>query len=296
MDTTRTTSRDLHTYRRLTRLRNQRHLVVAATVMLAALAVTGQTAVTIAGNLPFEPVSGLSILTAVFSLVTPLAVSTAAIATGSATDNPTVRIGLLFIAAFSIVGSISSAAVLPAVLGVTMGGGVSLYGGLTHTDEPVSVRRLLLVGSVLVGTAVSLGGTIGITPGGSHTVGVGATVTAIALLAVELPVDHRSLVGGSIVAAGVVWVSIAAPFAAGATLLVGFGITHLSVVIVALAIGGAVAALLSGIQTRAVIPVAGTGLCLFAGIPATPTTAAALLVGVTVVIHRTALRPQEGSA
>lgn len=292
MDTTRITLRDRRPHWYLTQLRNQR-VLVAATLMIAALAVTGQTVTTIAGNLPFDPVGGLAAFSTTFSLLVPLTVSAAAIATGAATNNPTVRIGLLFVAAFTIVGSVSSATVLPAALGISVGGAVSLYGGLTHTVTVVSVRKLLLAGSAMLGTTISLGGTVGIVPGDSHIVGVGATVAAIALLGIEMPVDHRSLVGGSIAAVGVVWGSIAAPFATGATLLVGFGITQLSVLIVALAIGGAVAALLSGIQNGVVIPVAGCGLCLFAGIPATPASAAALLVGVTAVIHRTALRPHQ---
>lgn len=285
---------DHHAQSVVTRLRAQQDSVIAATAVAAAVSVMAETVLTIAGNLPFEPMAGASLLGTVFSVTTPLALAAAAGALAVAVETPSVRVGLLFTAAFVIVGSISPAAGLPAILAVGTGGALSLLGTLNREPNADSYRRIATVGSAIIGIALSLGGTVGLQASGTHTVGVGATLVAIGLLGLELPVDRPSLLVGIVAALGLVGVAISAPFATGATLLVGFAIAHIPVVVVAIALAGVSAALASGLRERAVLPVAGCVLCLFSGIPTTPESAAGLVIGLTVVLSRDALATPRG--
>ncbi|MEA1931969.1 MAG: hypothetical protein U9O06_10535 [Euryarchaeota archaeon] len=199
--------------------------VIAVTAVAAAVSVMGGAILTIAGNLPYEPVAGTSLIGSFFSVTTPFTLAAAATAVAVTVESSPVRVGLLFTAAFVIVGAISPAAGLPAVLGVSTGGALSLFGAVSDDLNADTYRQLLLVGAAILGVALSLGRTVGLAPGSSHTVGVGATLLAIALLGLELPVDRPSLLVGIVAALGLVGAGISAPFATGATLLVGFGIT-----------------------------------------------------------------------
>lgn len=288
------TSSDLHGQRVVNRLRSRQGSVIAVTAVAAAVSVMARTILTIAGNLPFEPVAGTSLFVSLFSVTTPLTLAATASAVAVTVEIPPVRVGLLFVAAFVIVGSISPAAGLPAILGVSAGGALSLLGAVDGELNAGTYRQLPLVGAAILGMILSLWGTVGFVPGGTHTVGVGATLVAIIFLGVELPVDRLSLLVGIVAALGVLGVTILAPFATGATLLVGFAITNIPVVVVAIAVAGVGAALASGLRDRAVLPVAGCGLCLFSGIPTTPESAAGLVIGLTVVLCREALANPRG--
>lgn len=290
------TRTDLQGHSVVDRLRTQQDTVIGGIAIVAAISVLGQTLLTIAGNLPFEPVSGLSLLNGLFSVSTPLSVVVAASAIAFTLDTSTIKVGLLFIATFVILGSVSPAAGLPAILGIVTGGTVSLLGVITHNQaEPTaSYHRIPLVGSAILGIAISLGGTVGMTPTGAHAVGVGATLLAVALLAFEMPSDRIAILVGILAGAGLLWVGTVAPFGTGATLLVGFSITTIPVSVVAIAVAGGVTALASGIRNRAVISVAGCVLCLFSGVPTTLPSAAALVVGLTLVICRDAFAHPRG--
>ncbi|WP_144926530.1 hypothetical protein [Halorubrum salsamenti] len=276
------------------RLRTEQSSVVVGAAVVAAVSVLGQTGLTIAGNLPFDPMSGLSLLDGLFSIITPLSLFAAAGAIAFTVNNSLVKVGLLFTAAFVILGSISPAAGLPAVLGVIIGGTVSLFGAVQREVTAGSHRQVPLVGSAILGITVSLGGTVGVAPGGAQAVGVGATLVAIALLGLEMPVDRPSVSVGLIAAVGVLSVGTWAPFVTGATLLVGFSITNIPVLVVAVAVLGGVTALTSAVRNRVPLPVAGCVLCLFSGIPTTPASAAALVIGLTSIMCREALAHQRG--
>lgn len=276
------------------RLRTERGSVVVGAAAVAAVSVLGRTGLTVAGNLPFDPMSGLSLLDSIFSIIAPLSLVVAAGAFAFTVDNSLVKVGLLFVAAFVVLGSISPAAGLPAILGVITGGTVSLVGVVQRETPAGSHRHVPLVGSAILGITISLGGTVGMTPSGAHTVGVGATLVAVALLGLEMPVDSLSVSVGLIAALGVLSVGTWAPFVTGATLLVGFSITNISVLFVAVAALGGVAALTSAVRNRALLPVAGCVLCLFSGVPTTPASAAALVLGLTSVVCREALAHPRG--
>lgn len=288
------TGSDLHGETVIDQLLTQQDSVVTVTAVAAAVSVMGGTLLTIVGNLPFEPVAGTSLLGSLFSVTTTLTLAAAAIAVAVTVKRPSVRVGLLFTAAFVIVGSISPAAGLPAILGVSTGGALSLLGAVDRELNVDNYRRIAIVGAAILSISLSLGGTVGLAPGGTHTVGAGASLVAIALLGLELPVDRPSLLVGIVAALGLVGAGVSAPFATGATLLVGFGITNVPVVGVAIAVAGVGAALASGLRERAVLPIAGCGLCLFSGIPATPESATGLVIGLTVVLCRDSLGTPRG--
>jgi hypothetical protein len=276
------------------RLRTEQDTVVLWAAVAAAASVLVHTLLTIAGNLPFEPITGIAPLRSILSVITPVSLAVAASAIAVAIDISSIRVGLLFIAAFVITGSVSPAAGLPAILGIITGGAVALSGRVTRETTSEPYRRIPLVGSAILGIAVSLGGTVGLTPSGIHEVGVAATLLAVALLAVVLPVDWLSVAGGFIAALGLLAAGIWAPFATGATLLVGFSITNIPVLAVAIAVFGGVTALASSVRNRAVLPVAGCVLCLFSGIPTTIASAAGLVLGLTLVLCRDALTHPRG--
>lgn len=278
---------DLYDHSVVGRVRTQQGSVVAGAAVVAASAVLAQTLLTITGNLPFEPLAWPAIVDGAISVITPLSLAVAAGVIAFTVDDSVTKVGLLFIAAFALLGSVSPATGLPAILGTIAGGTVALLGA--STQPAVSYRRVPLVGSALLGMAISLCGQVGLTPDGTHSIGVGATLLAVALLAVEMPVDRLSGSVGLLVAGGLLTASVSAPFAAGATLLVGFSITNQPVLVVTVAVAGGVAALVSGVRSRAVLPVAGCTLCLFAGVPTTPTDGAALVVGLTLVLCRDAV-------
>lgn len=278
------------------RLRTEQDTVVTGAAVAAAVSVLAHTVLTIAGNLPFEPITGVAPLRSILSVTTPVSLAVAACAIAVASDTPSLRVGLLFIAAFVITGSVSPAAGLPAILGIITGGAVAVSGVVTLSTTSESFRQIPLVGSAMLGIAISLGGTVGLTPGGTHAVGVAATLLAVALLAVVLPVDRLSVAVGLIAALGVFVAGIWAPFATGATLLVGFSITNIPVPVVAITVFGGVTALASSVRDRAVLPVAGCVLCLFSGIPTTIASAAGLVLGLTLVLYRDTLAHPRGES
>jgi hypothetical protein len=223
------------------------------------------------------------------STATPLALAAAAVGVAVATDRPTVGVGLLFVAAFTLVGAVTSAAGLPAVVAVALGGGLALVGAVGRPSARADYRRAATVGLAAIGIALSLGGSVGVGFDGSHTLGVAASLAAVGLVGVAVDPYWQSLAVGAVAGIGLLVAGIVAPFITGATLLVALAVTGVSASVVAVAVAGATTAIASGIRRRALLPVAGGSLCLCAGVPSTPERAAALVVGLTLVLCRVEL-------
>lgn len=263
--------------------------------VVAAVAVAGRTALRIAGNIPFEPVVLPAVIDQSVAALTLLAVTAALGIAAIAVSRPLSTVGFLFVAVFGALGAAAPAAALPALVGVSLGGAIALGDLLEWPATATTARRVFTVGLAVGGVAVSLSSALGLVAGSLHTAGIGATLVALTLVGIDADPDATTVAGGVAVAVLLLAAGVLAPFATGATLLVGFAVTGISLPVVAVGIAGGSLALIEGIRRHEPLLAAGGGLCVCAGIPATPERAATLLLGVALVVGRDALAtPTQG--
>ncbi|WP_424018402.1 phosphate ABC transporter permease [Halorientalis pallida] len=257
----------------------------ALTVVAAGLAVR------IAHNAPFDPLAVPAVVFDALAVGTPLVLGAALFAVALTTTDPTRRVGLLFAGAFGPLATISPAATLPAVAGVIGGGALALVGSLERPTTYREGRRAAVVVGFVVAVAVSLSRAVGLLDAGM-TVGAGLALVATAALALLVRVDRVAALAGLAAAGTLVAAAVTMPYLAGSVLLVGLGVVGVPQLLVALALGGGVAAAVAGLREGVPLLAVGALLIVLAGVPAALPRVMAVLLGVALVTRATAQRPE----
>ncbi len=265
-------------------LLTDRFRVVLVVSTLALFAGGSRTLVVILGNLPFNPLVASELVRTGTAVLFPVAVA-GALVTIALTDGRTpVRVGLLFAGVFGLLGLLVPTATLPAVVAISAGGALALLGtlGIPDTWTYGAVRRRAIATGFVLAIAISLASAVGIA-GGLR--GIGALVGLGSLAAVGTRAEASPVAAGAGIAAAALLVagSLTSPFILGSALLVGFGITGIPHLVVAVAVAGGVAAAVAGVRRREYPLALGALLVLFAGVPATLPQAMAVLLGATLV-------------
>lgn len=246
---------------------------------LAALATAVATTLRVLHNVPFDPLAVSASVLGAVEVTAAVAVALALAAVGFATDRPPVRIGCLFAGVFGALAAVVPAARVPAAVAVTAGGGAALATSLGAPESYRGVRRHGVAGGFLLAVALSLASTLGLASGGVRELGAVAYLAALAALTVRVRGDPLALVAGAAGFAAVVAASASSPYVAGSALLVGFAVVGAPHLLVAAAVGGAVAAAVAGLRRRSPALAIGAALLVVAGAPATPTAATAVVLG-----------------
>jgi hypothetical protein len=258
---------------------------VSLTVVAAGLAVR------IGHNTPFDPLAVPAVVFDALAVGTPLVLGAALFAVALTTTDPTRRVGLLFAGVFGPLATVSSAATLPAVAGVIGGGALALVGSLERPTTYREGRRAAVVAGFVVAVAVSLSRAVGLLDAGM-TVGAGLALVATAALALLVRIDRVAALAGLAAAGTLVGAAVTAPYLTGSALLVGFGVVGVPQLLVALALGGGVAAAVAGLRDGAPLLAVGALLIVLAGVPAALPRAMAVVLGVALVTRATGDREE----
>ncbi|WP_136688073.1 hypothetical protein [Halorhabdus amylolytica] len=192
-------------------------------------------------------------------------------------------VGLAFVGVFGMAGTIARPAYVPAVVAIVAGTALATGDRLLAVRD----RRLgpTLVASLLVcGLTASLIGTFGIEPATTRSVGSQLTLLGIAGTPVFLARGRADWLFGALGAGLLVALGVIAPFLLGATGLVAGAIVGASVPVMALAVGGLTTTASAALRRRHHAAALGTGLLLFAGIPATVPRALALVLALALLV------------
>jgi len=261
-----------------------------AGVVALAVAAAGF-AVTIAHNAPFDPLAVPAVVIDALAGGTPLVLGAALFAVALTETEPTRRVGLLFAGVFGPFATLSAAATLPAVAGVIGGGALALIGSLDRPSTYREGRRAAVVVGFVAAVALSLTAATGLLDGGM-TVGAGLALVATAALALLVRIDWLAALAGLVAATGLVAAAVTVPYLTGTVLLVGFGVVAVPHLLVALALGGGIAAAAAGLRRGTPLLAVGASLVVLAGVPATLPRAMGVLLGVALVTRATASRPE----
>ncbi len=253
--------------------------------LLALLAVTVRVAVRMLANLPFDPVAVPPTVRSAVATGTPLVVGGALVAVALADERATVRVGLLFAGVFGPLGLLAPAAVLPATVAVVGGAALALSGTLGRPERLSyrAVRRRAIAAGFVAAIAVSVADGVGLVAG-AH--GVGAALTLVSLAAAGTRAEGSVLAVGVSLLVAVVFVSVSviSPYVVGTALLVGFAVTGVPNVLVALAVAGGVAAGIAGLVRRSYPLAVGAGLLVLAGVPVAFPRAMTVLLGASLAV------------
>lgn len=262
-----------------------RFRVVLVVSVLALFAVLSRTLVVILGNLPFDPLVAAEPIQTGTAVLLPVAVAGALVTVALTDDRATVRVGLLFAGVFGLLGLLVPATTLSAVVAISAGGALALLGTLGIPDPWTygAVRRRAIASGFVLAIAISLASAVGIADGFR---GVGALVGLVSLAAVGTRAEASPVAAGAGLVAGILLVvgSLSSPFIAGSAFLVGFGITGVPHLVVAVAVTGGVAAAVAGVLRREYSLALGALLVLFAGVPVTFPQSMAVLFGAALVV------------
>lgn len=259
---------------------------VGAVVGIALLTVFANTAVRILANMPFDPVAVPATVRSVLTVAAPLTVAFALATIGLTDDRATVRVGLLFAAVFGLLGVVVPTTVLPAIVALAGGSALALSGtlGWPESRSYRALRRRGIAAGFVLAVACSLAAATGIL--GSTVYSLGTTLALVSVAAVGTRSAGSLLAGGAglLTIVALVAVSASSPFIVGSALLVAFAVTGVPHALVALAVGGAVAAAVAGVLRREYTLTAGAALLVLAGAPVTLPRALTLLLGATLVL------------
>lgn len=215
------------------------------------------------------------------------------------TDDRAERVALAAVGVFALVGAADAAVWLPAAAAVVVGTVAALALGLAERADArvgaidslgVAFAPIARPAAVAALGALALAWSLAASAGlGTTTLRPAGAVVAFATLA-ALPlargVDGAVDLGLWAVAAFTVVVAAAsAPFVAGAVALVAFGAGTVPLTLIALGIGGALAAVVADARRRAFAPAVAAALLLFAGVPATLPRAVAFALGLIVLVR-----------
>lgn len=263
----------------------ERITLVAGAVALALVA--GTTMAGIVRNLPYDPIALPEWLWTLGVSATPVVVALALVAVAVASSRETVRVGLLFAGVFGLLAAIDSGATLPAVVAVTGGSGIALFGGVGRPTTYRQLRRTTIAAVIVAGVAVSLTSTAGLVGVGFRQLGGILSLAGVAALGVRADGDRLAVVAGLLTVGVVLFASVTRPFVVGSGILVGFSVVDVPHLLVTVVFGGGAAAIVAGLRRQEYSLAIGAGLLVFAGVPATVTQATAVALGALLALVST---------
>jgi hypothetical protein len=248
---------------------------------VALLLTASLTLVRVVRNAPVDA-PGVASAPALLLPATQVVAGLAVVLVGLTTDRRSVRTALVFAGVFAVLAAVGSAASVPAVGALVVGGAV-LVGtdARTHAETP---RRWLVGGLVLTGVVASLAAVLGVATATLRP--LGTTLALVGLAVVPLLVDppRAAWLAGGAVAGGVLAVGLAAPFVVGAVTLVSTAVVGASLPLLALGLGGATVAAVGFAQTGHRPAALGVALLALAGVPATVPRATLVVLGLAAVL------------
>lgn len=250
---------------------------------LALLALVVARASGIAYNLPGGAVSIPPALRGAIAAGTAILVGAALVAVAIAAGGGTVRVGLLFAGVFGVLPLLSEAATVSAAVAVVGGGGVAVLGLLEPRLSTRGLRHVVVGTALWTGTALSIAGATGIADGGVRGIGATLTLAGIAGFLAFGRAGVPVILAWFATTAAVALASVAAPFVLGSALLVEFAVVGTPHLLVALAVGGATACVVSGVASGRPELAMGAAIVLLAGVPVTFTAASATLLGLALL-------------
>lgn len=207
---------------------------------------------------------------------------------------PLVRVGLVFAGGFGVLAALSTAAWLPAAVGVTAGGGVVFAAHAGRAAPPRRLRTTAVAGVLVAAVGVSLAATAGVAPGTLRPLGSAVALVGVALTPLVAGYGRSGVLAGALAGLLTFGAATSAPYVAGAVLLVGGGVVSAPLVLVVLAAAGGVTALVTAVGRGQGGVALGSCLLLVAGVPAT--LLGALAVVVAVALLAAPIEPAETAA
>lgn len=208
-----------------------------------------------------------------------------ALALGLLADSSIERVGLVAAGVFGVLAALVPAAALPAT-GVAVVG--ALAAGIDRAPRNGIDGRVLVALGYVVAMVAAIGAAIGILGPGFRAVGAWATLVGLAALSTIHRPGRVGWVVAGVAMAGVLVAGIVSPFLTGAVVLIVAGVIGAPLVLVAAGIGGAVAAIAGSVATHRYRPAVGAVILVAAGVPASLPRAVAAVVGLVLVLDRTA--------
>lgn len=261
---------------------------VPATVVLGVVG-AGAT-LRVANNVPGALPAPLGAVHRWVAVAGPVVVALAVVLLGVAHRDGRYRAGLVVAGVFGLLGAGVPVATLPATVAIVGGAAVPLVVATTGaTPTRVAVlgtpgRHAAVAGVVWLGLAAALGSATGVLDGSLRPLASTTSLVGVALLPLAVDPDLSGWLAGALVAVAVLWVGATAPFVAGATVLVGFGVVGAPLVAVAGAAGGAVAGTVGAVAAGRWDGALAAGLLLVAGVPATLPRALAVTAGLALLV------------
>jgi len=207
----------------------------------------------------------------------------AALAVGVRTDDRLERVGLSFAGVFCLLATVSAAATVPAAGAVVAGGGLAVATRLDRNRRWLTLARAAVVAAFLLAATLALGESMGVFAGG-RTAGTTLALLGLAALPVTASPPRAAWAAGGTSFALVVLAGAVAPFVTGAVVLVEAAVVGAPLVLVALGVGGGVAAATTGAVRGNAGWLFGGLLLLAAGVPATVPRALAVVLGLGLVV------------
>ncbi|MFB6130375.1 MAG: hypothetical protein ABEJ28_06100, partial [Salinigranum sp.] len=216
----------------------------------------------------------------------------AAVGLGVLADSEWQRVGLVAAGVFGLLAAVSSAAALPAIGAVAVGGWLAvlptLAGGIRFIVPgrgDAAPGRALVAAALLSGVVCSLSGAAGVDPGHLRPAGTAIALVGLAVSPLALPSPPRSssLVFGGVIAGTTLLAGTAAPFVTGAVALVVAGIVHVPFALVVVGAGGAGISVADAARRGDGATATAAALLVVAGVPYTLPRALAVVVAATLV-------------
>jgi hypothetical protein len=245
--------------------------------LVTVLPMLGLLALTIGSNTPIGPRLPLESIRTPVETAAIAGPSLGAVLLGVTATNPVHRVALLFAGVFGALTAIASPASVPAALAL-LGAAVGLGG----SQRSATLQRAV---GVAVATAVVLGmvGLLGIEP--TRMRSLASLVVAVGLAATPAftGLNRRSVVIALIAAALVGVAGLAAPVGVAAVSLLGMGYVGLSLPLLVVAVGGATAAVVAGLETDRPVTALGATVAFLAGVPSSIPAGVTLVVGLALL-------------
>ncbi|MFB6114195.1 MAG: hypothetical protein ABEJ58_08875 [Halodesulfurarchaeum sp.] len=256
--------------------------VPAAFLLLLRIAINTPIGSRVPSGVLYEP-------TATVALVGP---AVGALVLAVTTENGAIRIGSTFAGVFGLLVALDTSASVPAAVAIT-GAAVVVLAATAHgLARPLEPDRLalILVSVGFVGAIVlSMAAYLGIAQTVTRPLGSKLAVLSIAASPVFSGYNRRTIAVGLLAGAAVAGFVFSAPFVAGATMLVAFGLVDTSILLVLLGTVGGVTLVSTGLgRGRLVLALAGATL-LVAGVPASIHRALPFFVGFVLLVSQAEL-------
>jgi hypothetical protein len=236
---------------------------VAVGALLVAV-VGSRLALSAANNAPGSLAGDLAVGHHLLRTAGPTAIGVLVVGLATVHRDGWVRAGLAVAGVFGLLGLYVPAAALPAAVGV-LGGTLAVVVGA----RPAGGTATAVGATLWVGLAASLSSATGIVDPSLRPLASLVVLAGVAALPLVRQPGMPGWIAGGATTAVVVWIGTAAPFVAGAVVLVGFGAVGTPLLAVAVAAGGGVAALGGALSARRWQGALGVGLLVLAGVPAT---------------------------